>query len=225
MSSVRQDRTGNIDTASRYFDDGYLHLENFVPAEVARGFLARLVTDLARQGVHLEQLRKEQPLLRRPASELYGYHYPPMATFHWGMTPAVSAALGRELLPTYAYFRIYRGGDICRVHGDRPACEHSASLTLAYSDEKPWPLEFSSSPIDKPYERADDLFSDSELARAVAMQPGDAVLYRGVEYHHGRTQPNPNAWSAHLFLHWVERDGPFASDAFDGQTPPARVTL
>jgi hypothetical protein len=25
---------------------------------------------------------------------------------------------------------------------------------------------------------------------------------------HGRTTPNPNGWSAHLFLHWVERGAP-----------------
>jgi hypothetical protein len=35
--------------------------------------------------------------------------------------------------------------------------------------------------------------------------------------------PNPNRWSAHLFLHWVERDGEFAGEAFDKQPPPARV--
>jgi hypothetical protein len=53
--------------------------------------------------------------------------------------------------------------------------------------------------------------------------PGDAVLYQGVHHHHGRTTPNPNRWSAHLFLHWVERDGAFAGDAFDKQPPPMTV--
>lgn len=208
-----------------YRESGYAHLPSFVPSEVARGFLARLNADLARQGIRLDQLRKAQPLLRAPATELYGYHYPPMATFHWGMTPAVSAYLQCDLLPTYAYFRIYRVGDICRVHGDRPACEHSVSLTLAYSDDKPWPLEFAQSAVEKPYERADDVFREDEEARSISMKPGDAVLYRGVEYHHGRTMPNPNAWSAHLFLHWVDRNGPHAGDAFDGQHPPDRVSL
>ncbi len=47
------------------------------------------------------------------------------------------------------------------------------------------------------------------------MQPGDAVLYRGIDLRHGRTQPNPNQWSAHLFLFWVERSGEFAQHAFD----------
>ena len=55
------------------------------------------------------------------------------------------------------------------------------------------------------------------------MAVGDAVLYQGVHHHHGRTTPNPNRWSAHLFLHWVERDGPYADHAFDQQALPAHV--
>ena len=60
---------------------------------------------------------------------------------------------------------------------------------------------------------------------AVAMAAGDAVLYQGVHHHHGRVTPNPNRWSAHLFLHWVERNGAYADYAFDGQRPPAEVAL
>jgi hypothetical protein len=37
------------------------------------------------------------------------------------------------------------------------------------------------------------------------MNVGDAVLYRGVNHRHGRLRPNPNAWSANLFLHWIDR--------------------
>jgi hypothetical protein len=55
------------------------------------------------------------------------------------------------------------------------------------------------------------------------MEVGDAVIYRGVHRAHGRTTPNPNRWSAHLFLHWVARDGPYSDQAFDGQPPPAGV--
>ena len=208
-----------------YRDKGYAHVKGFVPIEVARGFLIRLQADLKRQGVEFDQLKKEQKLLRQPATELYGYHYPPMATFHWGMTPAVESMIGKSLLPTYAYFRIYRRGDICRVHGDRPACEHSVSLTLAYSDGLIWPLEMAKEPIDKPYARADDAFAQAEHPKGVPMEPGDAVLYQGVRYHHGRTTPNPNEWSAHLFLHWVDRNGEHASSAFDGQKVPETVRL
>lgn len=208
-----------------YPRSGYRLLENFVPPEVARGFLARLKPDLARNGTSLDTLRKEQPLLRQPAAELYGYHYPPLATFHWGMTPAMEALVGEPLLPTYAYFRLYRQGDICRVHGDRYSCEHSLSLTMAYADDEPWPLEVGHDRIDEPYARAEDCWRDREGHTPVPMKTGDAVLYQGVHHHHGRTSPNPNRWSAHVFAHWVARDGPYAETAFDGHKPPEAINF
>jgi hypothetical protein len=47
------------------------------------------------------------------------------------------------------------------------------------------------------------------------MQPGDAVIYDGVNRLHGRHDPNPNEWSAHLFYDFVDRHGPYADQAFD----------
>ena len=98
---------------------------------------------------------------------------------------------------------MYRAGDICRVHSDRHACEHSLSLLLAASDDKAWPLEVGSQHIETPRQRADADFGD-EAYGSVPMLPGDAVLYQGVHRLHGRMMPNPNRWSAHLFLHWVD---------------------
>lgn len=208
---------------AQYWQQGFLHVEQLIPREVATGMLVRMKSDFARQGIDLARLEKDGPLLARPAVEIYGFHYPMFAAFHWGLTATVAELTGKEVLPSYCYFRIYRQGDICRVHGDRPACEHSISLTLGYGDEQPWPLELARRPIAEPYERADPVFAPEEDAAAVAMAPGDGVLYQGVHHHHGRTMPNPNRWSAHLFLHWVDRDGPFAGEAFDRQAVPARA--
>jgi hypothetical protein len=51
------------------------------------------------------------------------------------------------------------------------------------------------------------------------------LLYRGVNHRHGRIKPNPNGWSAHLFLHWVDREGPYRDHGFDGQIAPAPVNF
>ena len=37
----------------------------------------------------------------------------------------------------------------------------------------------------------------------------------GVNHRHGRLDPNPNSYSAHMFLHWVDSSGPYADHAFD----------
>ncbi len=114
----------------------------------------------------------------------------------WGLKPIMSELVGKPLLPTYDYLRIYREGDVCRVHSDRYSCEHSLSLTLDYSDDKVWPLEVERARTD-PSSKVDETFGPQDHA-SISMQIGDAVMYQGVNHRHGRVNPNPNRWSAHM---------------------------
>ena len=206
-----------------YRRDGYALVREMIPRGVARALMARLKADIPKGPITPPTEKIE--ILKRPAFDIYGNAYPPMQAFLWALTPAMEIVTGQRLVPTYDYFRIYREGDICRVHRDRPACEHSLSLTLDYSDDVPWPLEIGASGMDGPDDNnnADDFGMEKSLT--MAMKVGDAVAYRGVTHRHGRTQPNPNAWSAHLFLHWVDPDGPFANQAFDGAGEPKPVNF
>ena len=206
-----------------YQRDGYALVKGMVPRGVARALMARLRADLP-PGPIIPQAHTASEILRGPAFEIYGNAYPLFQSFLWALTPAMEAVTGQKLVPTYDYFRIYREGDICRVHRDRAACQHSLSLTLDYSDDVPWPLEVGAAGEAGPQ----DLFTDDfgpEASAALSMAVGDAVAYRGVDHRHGRTIPNPNAWSAHLFLHWVDPDGPFADQAYDGAGEPAPVNF
>jgi hypothetical protein len=206
-----------------YADDGYAHLQGLIPTEVADAFLQSLKQDLGDTPIPLSRIASHPNLLSRPAFELYGHHYKPMLHLLWGLTPTVSQIVGKELLPSYDYLRIYRGGDVCRVHSDRYSCEHSLSLTLDYSDGVVWDLQVERTPSD-PSAKVDEDFGSQPFA-SIGMEVGDAVLYRGVTHRHGRTTPNPNAWSAHLFLHWVDRDGPYREHAFDGQPKRAKANF
>ena len=203
-----------------YARDGYALVRELIPGSVARAFLAQMRRALRSDSFDLSQWPLI-PLLNRPALDVYSQQFPFMRTFLWGLTPAMEMVTGARLVPTYDYFRVYRQGDVCKVHSDRPACEHSLSLTLGYSDGKPWPLEIEREAIAAPREVAED-FGGAEAA-ALEMQIGDAVAYRGVEHRHGRVTPNPNRWSAHLFLHWVDRDGEHAAEAFDKAGEPPAV--
>lgn len=109
----------NEASAHAYARCGYVRADRLLGVEACNAFLRQLQDDLDRAGRPLERLRRSGPLLKREAIELYAFHYPPMATLLWGLTPTIAGLTGRELLPSYAYFRIYREGDICRVHGDR----------------------------------------------------------------------------------------------------------
>lgn len=196
-----------------YTKDGYALVRQLVPAEVAQAFLAQVRTVVRGPAIDLRRSPTIE-ILNRPALDIYSEQLPFMRTFLWGLTPAMQVVAGTDLLPTYCYFRIYREGDVCRVHADRPACEHSLSLTVGLSDGNPWPLEIGKGINDETRPIFHDDFEDEDYA-SLAMLPGDGVAYRGVDHRHGRISANPNRWSAHLFCHWVDPAGPHADQAFD----------
>lgn len=198
-----------------YKDDGHVTIRGLIPPEVAANLFRQIELDLSAAGKSFDTFAKPHPLSKKQTIDISGHFYRPLTTFLWGLTPIVSELTGADLLPSYDYFRIYGKDDICRVHSDRPSCEHSVSLTLVYSDAVPWSLEVGSVPVKGEGPCVDD-FGDEPFT-AVEMLPGDAVLYRGIDLRHGRMKPNPNQWSAHLFLFWVERGGPFEQHAFDEQ--------
>lgn len=207
-----------------YGTNGYALIRELIPREVAQAFMGVVRRRLLPDGIVPAASPEIVGPLKRNVFEIYGEKFPPMKTFLWGLTPAMEQVTGRRLIPTYDYFRLYRRDDLCFVHRDRPACEHSLSLTLAYSDGSPWPLEVGGEGAAGPDDPMTEDFGPEPSAR-LAMEVGDAVAYRGVEHRHGRTTPNPNAWSAHLFLHWVDPEGPHAAQAFDGKGLPGPVDL
>lgn len=188
-----------------------LLLPRLISREVADTFLRVLWRDVVNRRV-LTQTHQQQ-LLRKNALEIHGRNYPPLLGLHWGLTSMIAEKASRDLLPSFSFFRLYFAGDICRVHSDRPACEVSLSLTLAYSEGLPWELSIARTGVKDRQTIVDD-FGD-EPHEAFTTMPGDGVLYYGSNHRHGRVTPNPNRWSAHLFLHWVARDGPHSDEAFE----------
>lgn len=206
-----------------YVRDGFAHLRGLIPQEVARAYMTRLKSATGGRPLPVSQPQRYPAVLSRPAFDVSAKMFEPMDFFLWGLTPIMSQILGREVLPTYNYFRIYREGDICRVHSDRPASQHGVSLTLDYSDGEVWDLQVGKKRTETLYPLADDFGSDEYAS--IGMQVGDAVLYQASHYPHGRMRPNPNAWSAHLFLFFVDRDGPYRDHAFDGAAVGERVNF
>lgn len=203
-----------------YRAHGYVALKALFPTELLSAFYGRMTDDLAAAGRSMASFKTRGPLQRDEAIEIYAYQYAPMLAFLWGVTPRMAQLTGLGLLPTYAYFRAYRVGDVCRVHSDRPACEHSLSLTLASGEDRPWSLSVATGRTDQPRPIVSDDFEGAAF-ESVDMLPGNGVAYQGTHRRHGRLDPNPNSWSVHLFMHWVEQGGRYADQAFDRPTMQA----
>ncbi len=114
------------------------------------------------------------------------------------LLPEVEATTGLALFPTYSYFRVYKHGDLLTRHRDRFSCEISVSLCLGYDASDPWPLWIEGPHGEKP----------------VALEAGEALLYRGRECAHWR-EGFPGNHHAQVFLHYVDQHGPCADWRFD----------
>lgn len=112
---------------------------------------------------------------------------------------AVEAVVGKELLPTYSYSRVYVEGDDLERHIDRPSCEYSVTVNVA-CDGEPWPIWMQD--------------EDAEPTK-VTLSPGDAVIYKGCEVHHWRSKMTRSRVNAQFMLHYVDKNGPFAEYEWD----------
>jgi len=115
------------------------------------------------------------------------------------LLPHFEKVLGKRLLPTYSYARLYQPGEKLDIHVDRPACEISATLTLGF-DGDVWPIYMGD--------------EKGKNASKIEMSVGDAVLYRGMEKYHWRKKFK-GKWQAQVFLHYVDADGPHKEWKFD----------
>jgi hypothetical protein len=112
----------------------------------------------------------------------------------------IELAAGVDLFPTFSYLRVYKCGDILKKHTDRPACEISVSLCLGYEAEKAWLI----------------CIEGPRGPSRVSLEPGDALLYRGMDCPHWREAFNGKLL-AQVFLHYVDKNGPHASWKFDNR--------
>jgi len=104
---------------------------------------------------------------------------------------------GLELIPSYTYRRLYKKGNVLLKHKDRPSCEISATIKLSDSGGYNWPIWM----VDTPY----------------LLEDGDAVIYRGCDLEHWRERCEgpDNYVIGQVFTHFVDKNGPYTSFAYD----------
>lgn len=111
--------------------------------------------------------------------------------------PYIEVAVGEELLPTYAFARLYSNKDVLEEHIDRPECEISVTIQLGRSHHYSWPIYMGNTRLD--------------------LAEGDGVIYLGNSLQHRREvcEGPENYYSGQVFLHYVRKNGEFADRAGD----------
>lgn len=114
----------------------------------------------------------------------------------------VELIVGKELLPTYTYSRIYQPGEMLKEHTDREACEISVTVNVASKG--------SVSPVYMQYKD-----NTPEMHK---LNAGDAVVYKGCETVHWREPLLSDQLNVQFMLHYVDKNGPNASRVRDGRS-------
>jgi hypothetical protein len=176
------------DIASTFNSKGYAPIQSVLDADLSR-FLYDHLSSLTRG-----EMRCDRQVPDTPA----GYADPLFELLLDELRPAIERWSGSSVFPTYSYFRVYKHGDVLRPHKDRPACEISLSVCVGYVSPQPWPLFV---------EGRDGIFK-------AVMEPGDGLLYRGIECPHWR-EPFPGTVAAQVFFHYVAKDGLYSEWRYD----------
>lgn len=188
MTESTQDHTNKI-----YDEHGFLIIRQFIPSFFT--VFLREYFDTLNNTNKLENGDSQAP----NSSCVYGD--PCFDTFMLMSTDMISRAIGKELLPTYTYGRIYYTGSELLPHLDREECEHSMTLFLGGKFDMIWPIWL----MNKEVHRQPQL---------VDLTPGDCVIYKGNKVHHWRDGFEGTS-HYQLFLHFVEKNGKYKDRVFD----------
>lgn len=170
----------------------YVAIHNFLPGEVLTIFSMYPTFQERRFGRHIDD--------QVPADAHSTYADPLTECLLVMIQPLVEEVVGKKMLPAYSYYRNYRAGAELTPHTDRPSCEYTVSICLAFSydDESyRWPLTVGEQDI--------------------TMNPGDLVIYKGAELNHARV-PFPGSERAvhsQAFLHYIAADGEYTDEKYD----------
>jgi len=110
-----------------------------------------------------------------------------MQTFLESKLPLVEKESNVKLYPTYSFWRYYVFGGKLAEHTDRPSCE--ISITACMQKLSDWPIVVGNTSIE--------------------LKPGEAVLYSGCAIPHSRPGTYTGEGLAQVFLHYVDKGGPF----------------
>lgn len=126
------------------------------------------------------------------------YADPAMETTLLQLQATIEESTKLELYPTYSYFRVYRNKDELKPHLDRPSCEISVTLCFNYNYQNySWPIFMNGFPV--------------------VLEPGDLVIYRGLDVKHWRLplSVEEDVWHIQGFFHYVDVNGPHSEWKWD----------
>lgn len=125
------------------------------------------------------------------------------------LKPMIESYVNKELVSTYSFMRMYQKNDTLPYHNDRKSCEISSTLCVGYDTRNidinklpnyNWPLW---------------LETKSKEKVSVQLEPGDLLIYNGIDLYHWREKYEGNN-HLQVFFHYNRKDKK-DNNEFDGR--------
>lgn len=222
--------SGKSMTGHQDFDmNGYIFVENLYdisniiePPPSERGIIKFDKT--TNQYAHLPEEEQVSGCLAR-------YNLPMYKDVYFEVKKRLENIIGKKLQPTYFYDRFYFEGQHLQYHLDREACEISVTMHISSNTTECWPLGIKTPEFLTPDRKEVVIPSRFEY---ICMNPGDAVVYKGIERPHWRNplpsrhkkvkrllnrliRKEDDTYYHQIFFHYVLADGCYSHYAFDSQ--------
>jgi len=175
-----------------FHSDGFTHLKSAISEDLS-SLLTQYCFALASEGKRY-RFDDEFP------NSLSIYSDPLMLSLSIQLRPLIEKETGCELIPTFAFTRIYQKGAKVFEHKDREEGEIAVLMTLGSSNEERWPI----------------FVRKNDEAVAIDLMPGDLLIYRGQEIPHWR-DPFPGDSYISNLVFYVDKHGEYADRKFDNK--------
>lgn len=130
------------------------------------------------------------------------------------LKPTMEKVFKKNLYETYSYVRIYEKDHELIRHKDRPSCEISATLNLG---GELWPIYIENDPSKGYHDKNNKIYVPGNTkGDKVILKSGDMLLYKGDKLEHWR-EPLKEGMCVQMFLHYVEKNGKFKNQMYDGR--------
>lgn len=167
---------------NEFYKNGYMIVKGLLPIEDVKNISKHLKEREAVGSGSRNDEQVEDSIAFYSDNFLLGYQYE--------VLKSIEKITGLDLFKTYNYARIYKKGNILRVHTDREACEISVTIDLGGDPWSIWVLDRDENPIE------------------IKLEPGDGVIYRGCTTNHWRAKFDGDE-HVQVFMHYVDKHGPY----------------
>lgn len=182
---------------SNFSESGYVYVSELFDKETIA-----LVSDYFENKLARGEVKIKNGFV--PDEEVTGIEYyadPLIEVLLEKATSFVSESVGESLLPTYSFFRVYRPGEKLFKHTDRPSCEVSVTVSVAFTGE---PNKI-------------HMQVPGKKESVFVLNPGDGVIYKGCDITHWREPLKEGQLVVQFMLHYVRKNGPYANLIFDSR--------